>query len=143
MTLVPPFHYVRLGDFTYNLLRDPHEIKSHLMKWIMQEWESDYSKDPNEHWSFEWMQVLPRMEFELVSLPLADIRPHPNLWGLEHFQVELKERADDREESLLRGMSIEPLLLNHNGLQLMDGYTRYVVLKRYEQDEVFAYVGHV
>ena len=142
MTLVPPFHYVRLGYFTYNLLRDPHEIKSHLMKWIMQEWESDYRKDPNEHWSFEWMQVLPRMEFELVSLPLTDIRPHPYLWGLEHFQAELKERADDREESLLRGMSIEPLLLNHNGLQLMDGYTRYVVLKRYEQNEVFAYVGH-
>jgi hypothetical protein len=53
----------------------------------------------------------------------------------------LQERADEREESVLRGISIEPLLINRNGFQLMDGYTRYTVLKRYAQKEVYAFVG--
>ena len=57
------------------------------------------------------------------------------------FQNRLKERADDREESMLRGISIEPLLINRNDFELMDGYTRYTVLKRHGQKEVHAYVG--
>jgi hypothetical protein len=59
------------------------------------------------------------------------------------FHRELKERADEREESVLRGISIEPLLINQDGFELLDGYTRYTVLKRYEQKEVYAYVGRV
>ena len=44
---------------------------------------------------------------------------------------------------MLRGVSIEPLLVNRNGFELMDGYTRYTVLKRYEQEEVYAYLGEI
>jgi hypothetical protein len=61
--------------------------------------------------------------------------------SVEDFQESLKERADEREEAMRRGVSIEPLLVNQNGFELMDGYTRYTVLKRYEQKEVYAYVG--
>ena len=32
-------------------------------------------------------------------------------------------RTEDREWSILRGVSIEPLLVNHTGFQLMDGYS--------------------
>ena len=46
-------------------------------------------------------------------------------------------------ESLLRGVSIAPLLVNRRDFELMDGYTRYMVLKKYEQTEVYAYVGHI
>ena len=60
---------------------------------------------------------------------------------LPEFQASLQERADDREWSLLRGVSIEPLLVNQSGFQLMDGYTRYTVLNRYHQPEAYAYVG--
>ena len=74
---------------------------------------------------------------------LEDICPHPDLMGVEEFQTSLKERADEREESMLRGVSIEPLLVNRDGFELMDGYTRYTVLKRYEQKEVYAYLGTV
>jgi len=63
--------------------------------------------------------------------------------SLEAFQISLKERADEREESMLRGVSIEALLVNRNGLELMDGYTRYTVLKWHGQKEVYAYVGTV
>ena len=138
-----PFEYRTLGKFTYNVLTDPLMIKAYLMKWIMKEWESDHNEAPEEHWTVKWMNVFPKMEFALEILPLEDIRPNSDLFGVEEFQRELKERADDREESMLRGVSIEALLVNRNGFELMDGYTRYTVLKRHQQEEVYAYVGTV
>lgn len=141
--MIFPFEYCKLGDFTYHVLSSPEEIKAYLMKWIMQEWESDHNEAPHEHWTVKWMTTLPTMEFVLDIIQLNDIRPNADLMSVEEFQTSLKERADEREESILRGISIEPLLINRNGFELMDGYTRYTVLKRYSQKEVYAYVGHV
>ena len=138
-----PFEYRRLGDFTYRLIADSIEIKKYLMKWIMREWEFDHNEAPHEHWTIEWMNALPKMDFALEIIELENIHPHADLMSVEEFQISLKERADEREEAILRGISIEPLLINRNGLELMDGYTRYMVLKRYNQKEVYAYVGHV
>ena len=138
-----PFEYRKLGDFTYHVLSDPGEIKSYLMKWILREWDTDHRAAPEEHWTVSWMELLPRMEFALEVIGLEDICPNADLMSIEQFQRELKERADEREESILRGISIEPLLVNRNGFELMDGYTRYAVLKRYEQREIYAYIGTV
>jgi hypothetical protein len=141
MEPLPPFQYVKFGDLTYHILTDPALIKSHLAKWMMREWEHDHNEAPNEHWTVEWMQIFPRMGFTLQILPLREIHPHPDLWSVHEFQTGLQERADDREWSIQRGVSIEPLVVNHNGFQLMDGYTRYVLLNRHQQSEVYAYVG--
>jgi len=135
------FEYRKLGDFTYNVLSDPTEIKSYLMKWIMREWELDHDEAPHEHWTVAWMEILPGMEFSLQVIQLDDIHPNADLMSVEDFQHSLEERADEREEAMLRGVSIEPLLVNGVGFELMDGYTRYTVLKRYTQKEVYAYVG--
>ena len=137
-----PFEYHKLGDFVYHILSDPKQIKAFLMTWIMREWESDHNQAPDEHWTVNWMNILPRMEFELKVIRLEDIWPNADLMRVEEFRASLKERADEREESILRGISIEPLLVNREGFELMDGYTRYTVLKRYEQEKVYAYVGH-
>ncbi len=137
------FEYRKLGDFTYHVLCDAVEIKTYLMKWIMHEWESDHNQAPEEHWTVAWMNVLPEMEFNLEVVLLGDIHPNTDLMSVQDFQVSLKERADEREEALLRGVSSEPLLINRDGFELMDGYTRYTVLKRYAQKEVYAYVGNV
>lgn len=77
------------------------------------------------------------MEFALEIVKLDDIRPHPDLMSMPEFNSSLKERADEREESMLRGVSIEPLLVNRNNFQLMDGYTCYTALKRHNQKEVY------
>ena len=135
------FEYRKLGDFTYNVLCDPTEIKTYLMKWIMREWELDHSEAPHERWTVAWMETLPRMEFSLQVIQLDDIHPNADLMGVKDFQHSLEERADEREEAMLRGVSIEPLLVNGDGFELMDGYTRYTVLKRCNQKEVYAYVG--
>jgi hypothetical protein len=137
------FEYRKLGDFTYHVISDPTEIKTYLMKWIMREWEFDHNQAPEEHWTVNWMNALPQMGFRLGIVDLNDICPNPDLMSIADFQVSLKERADEREESILRGISIEPLLINQNGFELMDGYTRYTFLKRYEQKEVYAYVGEM
>ena len=137
------FEYRKLGDFTYHILSDPNEIKSYLMKWIMREWEIDHNEAPDEHWTVAWMNQLPNMEFTLEIINLNDIQPNADLMSVEDFQISVKERADEREEAMLRGVSIEPLLVNRIGFELMDGYTRYTVLKRHKQQEVYAYVGHV
>jgi len=113
------------------------------MKWIMREWESDHNEAPDEHWTVAWMNILPGMEFALEIIRLDDIHPNADLMSVEEFQRGLRERADEREESILRGISIEPLLVNRKGFELMDGYTRYTVLKRYQQQKVYAYVGSV
>jgi hypothetical protein len=136
-----PFEYTKLGDFTYHVLRDPLTIKAFLMKWVMREWKLDHAEAPAEHWTVAWMDLLPNMEFALEVIKLNDINPHPDLMSVPEFISSLQERADEREESVLRGISIEPLLINRNGFQLMDGYTRYTVLKRYAQKEVYAYAG--
>jgi len=138
-----PFEYRTLGKFTYNILTDPLTIKAYLMKWIMKEWESDHNEAPDEHWTVEWMKVFPGMQFALEILLLEDMRPNADLFSVEDFQRGLKERADEREESMLRGVSIEALLVNRNGFELMDGYTRYTVLKRHGQKEAYAYLGTI
>lgn len=138
-----PFEYRKFGKFTYHILTDPFTIKTYLMKWIMKEWEFDHNEAPEEHWTVEWMTALPKMEFALEVLHLDDIHPNADLFSVEDFQRSLKERADEREEAMLRGVSIEALLVNRNGSELMDGYTRYTVLKRHQQQEVYAYVGSV
>jgi hypothetical protein len=136
-----PFEYLKLSDFAYNVLSDPEDIKAYLMKWILREWEHDHNEAPDEHWTVAWMAKLPRMGFRLEIIPLETIRPNPDLWSVEEFRTSLEERADEREESMLRGVSIEPLLVDGDGFELMDGYTRYLVLKRYGQKEAYAYVG--
>jgi hypothetical protein len=87
------------------------------------------------------------MEFRLEPVDLDDIRLHPDLMRYkteaDDFLSSLESRADEREESLLRGVSTEPLLVNGATLQLMDGYTRYVVLKRHSQKQALAYIGRV
>jgi hypothetical protein len=138
-----PFEYRKLGDFTYHVLADPDHIKAYVMIWIMREWELDHKNAPDEHWTVEWMNILPGMKFSLEVLDPGEIHPHPDLMSTEGFIAALQERADEREESMLRGVSIEPLLINREGFQLMDGYTRYSVLKKYNQSQVYAYVGTI
>src|SRR5215212_5160607 len=114
------FEYRRLGDFTYHVLSDPAEIQAYLLKWILREWEFDHNEAPEEHWTVAWMDALPKMEFALEVVSLHKIHPNADLMSRADFQVNLKERADEREESILRGISIEPLLVNQNGFELMD-----------------------
>lgn len=141
--LTLPFEYRKLGDFTYHVLSHPKDIKSYLMKWIMREWKLDHDEAPHEHWTVFWMKALPKMEFTLEVIRLNDICPNADLMSVEEFQSSLNQRADEREESILRGISIEPLLVNSGGFELMDGYTRYTVLKRYDQEEIYAYLGRI
>lgn len=138
-----PFEYRRLGDFTYHVLTDPAIIKSYLMKWIMREWEIDHHEAPDEGWTVEWMNLLPQMIFKLEIIKLEQIQLNPDLIRAREFLSDLQVRADEREESILRGTSIEPLLINQNGFEVMDGYTRYTVLKRYKQQETYAYIGSI
>src|SRR6185436_8090947 len=116
-----PFEYHKLGDFTYHVLTDPDHIKAYVMIWIMREWELDHKEAPNEHWTVEWMTALPAMKFSLVVIDPGEVHPHPDLMSTDGFIASLQERANQREDSMLRGVSVEPLLVSHEGFQLMDG----------------------
>ena len=121
------------------------EIKPFLMEWLKKEWEIDHKEAPEQPWTIEWLSLLPRMEFSVQTLELDSIKPRPDLMSYRtdtyDFMTELMERAEEREESLLRGISTEPLVVNRDGFELMDGYTRYVVLKKHGHERVYAYVG--
>src|SRR6185503_12515565 len=79
------FEYLKLGDFTYHVLRDPLAIKAYLMKWILREWEADHYEAPDEEWTVEWMNILPKMEFALEMLGLDSIHPRADLMRVEGF----------------------------------------------------------
>lgn len=44
------------------------------------------------------------------------------------------------EEAILRGSLIEPLIITDDIMELMDGYTRYMILKNYKQSKVYRYI---
>lgn len=138
------WEYVKLGDFTYNILPEL-KIKTFLMEYLKREWEIDHAEFPDQHWTLEWLDLLTRMKFTLETIRLEEIRLRQELMSYRNdtydFIVSLRERVDEREESFLRGISLEPLVVNGDNMELMDGYTRYMVLKKYEQKNVYAYLG--
>jgi hypothetical protein len=141
------FKYKKLGKFTYNVIQKPKDIKAFLLKWIGREWKIDHKEHPDQEWTKEWMHLLPKMKFRLAILDLVKIKPRKELMEYKtknyNFIKELKLRAKEREESMLRGVSSEPLLVNKNDYELMDGYTRYMVLKKYKEKRVYVYLGIV
>src|SRR3989304_224155 len=115
------FEYHRLGDFTYHVLHHPDAIRELMMKWIMREWEIDHREAPDEAWTVEWMTLLPRMKFSLEMMDPAAIHPRTDLMNMPGFRAGLEQRAAEREAGMLRGVSIEPLLVKRDGFELMDG----------------------
>lgn len=95
----------------------------------------------------EWLQQAPFLTFTLQVIPLAVIQPRGDLMSFEtehySFRRSLGRRANEREQALLRGVSVEPVWVKRQGRELMDGYTRYTVFHRHHQELVYAYVGEV
>lgn len=141
------FEYRKLGDFTYNILAHQEDYYPFLLQWVGQEWRSDHEEFPDQPWTVEWLDLLPKMSFSLEVLELKSVKPRQDLMDYRtegySFIEELQVRAQEREISMLRGVSVEPLLVNRGGLELMDGYTRFMVLQKYRQEKVYAYVGHL
>jgi hypothetical protein len=144
---LPEYDYVRLGAFTYNVVRDSNAVTELMRFWLKREWETDHAEAPAEPWTVEWLNLLPRLSFRLSELPLADVHPRADLMahevGEHSFLADLRLRAAEREESLLRGVSLEPLVvLEHNG-ELMDGYTRCWLLREHDEPRVYVYLASV
>jgi len=139
------YEYVKLGSVTYNLLRDPNDIKSYLLEFILKEMEIDHSECPDQHWTIEWMDAVKTLTFTLQEIDLSLINLRANLMAYESddevFIVDLQERMEEREESFLRGLSFEPLVVNGLNFELMDGHTRHMLFKKYDIKYVYAYIG--
>jgi hypothetical protein len=141
----PAFAYVRLGRFTYNVVHDASAATDLLRFWLKREWEADHAESPGEPWTVEWLSMLPRLRFRLSEMPLAAVHPRADLMRHEvgdySFLAALESRALEREESLLRGASLEPLVVLERNGELLDGYTRYWLLSRHGEPQVYAYLA--
>jgi hypothetical protein len=139
------FIYKKLGKFTYNIVANEKDIKPYLSKWIGKEWKKDIEEFPDQPWSYEWLEILDKSNFVLTKCRIEDIQLRQDLVNYKNesycFLEELKERAELMEESILRGSSIEPLLVNGENMELLDGYTRYTVLKKHNQYLMYIYLG--
>ncbi|KKK45147.1 MAG: hypothetical protein Lokiarch_12310 [Candidatus Lokiarchaeum sp. GC14_75] len=139
------FSYKNLGNFTYHIIKDKDKIKLVLLKWLGKEWKLDHEEFPDQPWTIEWLKLLPEMNYMLMTLDLEKINLREDLMKYKtdnyNFLEELNLRADEMEESVLQGSSIGPLIIKNNGFELMDGYTRYMILKKHQQKKVYAYVG--
>ena len=139
------FTYKKFGGFTYNIIENQEDIKPFLLKWIGKEWRQDMAEFPDQSWSVEWMDLLLGMNFYLVKLDINKIMLRPELMTYKNdsynFVEELQGRAEEMEESILRGSSIEPLLVNGKNMELMDGYTRYTILKKHNEENIYVYLG--
>jgi len=142
---LPDFAYERLGMFTYNVVRDPSAATEYLRFWLRREWEADHAEAPAEPWTVEWLAMLPRLGFRLAQLDLVSVHPRPDVMargsGENSFVSELRVRAAERQESLLRGVSVEPLVVLERNGELMDGYTRYWVMREQGEPRVYAYLA--
>ena len=138
------WEYRKLGDFTYNVLPQS-QIKPFLMELLKAEWETDHTEYPDQNSTIEWLELLPQMNFTLEILGLGDIRLRKDVMDYRtdtyDFKASLRQRANERKESFLHGVSTEPLVVNRDGMELMDGYTRYMILRDYQQEKGYAYVG--
>ncbi len=141
------FIYKKLGNFTYYLVKNKNNLKPFLLKWIGKEWQRDHEEFPDQTWTTEWLNLVPNMKFKLVIINLDDIKLRSNLMNYQkdgyNFLEELTLRAEEMEESVLRGSSIEPLIVNNNGMELLDGYTRYKILKKNRQKKTYVYLGSI
>jgi len=142
---LPEFAYERLGTFTYNVVRDPAAATEYLHFWLRREWEADHAEAPAEPWTVEWLAVLPRLIFRLAQLDLAAVHPRPDLMargtGTNSFASELRVRAAERQKSLLRGVSVEPLVVLERNGELLDGYTRYWLMREQGESRIYAYLA--
>jgi len=139
------FLYKRLGKFTYHIIKPQENIKPFLLKWIGKEWKQDIEEFPDQPWGREWLELLSQMDFQLMKINLNEIILRMNLMNYHNvsynFAEELEQRVMEMEESVLQGSSISPLLVNGRTMELMDGHTRYMILKKHSQVRCFAYVG--
>ena len=85
------------------------------------------------------------MKFKLLVVDLDEINLRQDLMNYTsnsyNFLGKLNLRVEEIEESILQGSSIGPLVINKENVELMDGYTRYMILKKHEQQKTFAYLG--
>lgn len=141
----PTFAYERLGTFTYNVVRDPSAATAYLRFWLKREWETDHEEAPTEPWTVEWLALLPSLGFRLAELDLAAVHPRPDLMahgtGTASFASALRVRVAERRKSLLRGVSLEPLVVREGTGELMDGYTRYWLLREQGETRIYAYLA--
>jgi len=139
------FKYKKLGKFTYHIVGKKNQIKPFLLKWIEKEWQIDHKEFPDQPWTIEWLNLLPNMEFKLIVVDLEKINLHLDLMNYKTdsyiFLEELNLRVEEMEEYLLQGSSIGPLIVNNENMELMDGYTRYMILKKNQQKRTYAFVG--
>jgi hypothetical protein len=139
------FIYKKLGNFIYNIIGNEEDINPFLAKWLGREWRIDNREQLDQAWTKDWLTQLPNLNFKLAIVNIEKITPKKELMnykkGDHSFRDKLMERVEEREESILRGVSIEPLVVRQSDMELMDGYTRYFVLKKLGKKKVYAYVG--
>lgn len=139
------FSYKKLGKFTYHIIRNTEEIKSFLLNWIVKEWQQDHEEFPDQRWTIEWLDLLPELKFKLSIVNIDDINLREDLLNYNsnnyNFLETLDNRGEEMEQSILQGSSIGPLIIRNEGFELMDGHTRYMILKKHQQDKTYAYVG--
>jgi len=136
--------YKKLDGITYNIL--PRKlIDPYIHEFIKNEWETDHREFPDQPWTIEWLNDLSVLKFRLKKIRLDTIIPRKDLMEYctpaDNFMESLQSRAEERELSCLRGISFEPLLINGIRNELMDGYTRYTVLKKNNHHLVYVYAG--
>jgi len=139
------FVYKKLSGFTYNIIKDKKKIRPFLLKWLGREWRIDHKERPDQIWTIKWLKDLRKMQFDLRIVDINKIKLRKDLMNYKKgryiFRDELKDRCADRLESIQRGVSIEPLVVRKKDMQLMDGYSRFSVLKKLGAKKVYVYMG--
>ena len=64
------FKYKKLGKFAYPIIKDKKQINISLLDWIREEWEIDHKEFPDQQWTIEWLELLPKMNFKLEIVDL-------------------------------------------------------------------------
>jgi hypothetical protein len=138
----------RLEGIAYWVIADPEAIHDFINTEVRKEWEADARSEGRDPGEDNWLTTLSRREWSLTVLGTSSIRLDPEIMNYVNRKTgyNFKERVVERSEQLRReieefGHVIWPVIVNKEGMLLVDGYCRYVTLESMGVQRIYAYIG--
>ena len=109
------------------------EIRDHLFAILLSEWEE-------EEFNREYPEM-DRWNWKVETLKVRDIKLWKPLMEDPAFISELEKRVEAQKNMILRGETVEPIVVRGRDMIIYDGYARLHALKQLGKREALAYVG--
>jgi hypothetical protein len=138
----------RLMGVTYWVIEDSEAIRDFINTEIRREWEADAVSEHRDPKDDYWLKTLSERKWSLKTMDIVRIKLDPDIMNYVDpekgyvFSKSLAERSRELQESIeMGGLTIWPLVVRKEDMQLVDGYCRYAALKTMKVSRIYTYIG--